>query len=158
VLKILSNVQLGIAIASLVVVIAINFLEICMRYFFDISLVWIQDYSLLLMVWMIFMGASVIAYEKRDVTITILTDYLPNRINKHLDFIISAIVMLFFAILGKYCTTLLMKQGTQTTVTAMLPLKYFTLAVVVNCFYTMVVYLRNVVAYVLKCIRKEPEQ
>ncbi len=146
----LSKLQLGIAFAALAAVIIINFLEICMRYFAGQSMVWIQDYSLLLMVWIIFPGAGVIAYQKRDVTITILTDHLPETFGKYLEIAVCIVVSIFFALLGRYSTTLFLKQGGQTTVTAMIPLRFYSLSLVVTSFYMAVVYLHNAVDLFLK--------
>lgn len=137
----LSKLQLGIAMASLVVVIGINFIEILGRYLMSTSLVWIQDVSLLMMVWMIFPGSSVIAYEKRDVVITLLTDALPDRINRHLERFKNGVVFVFFLALGYFSLTLFFKQQGQTTVTASIPLQWYTLSLLINSFYVSLVYL-----------------
>ena len=125
----------------LVVVIVINFIEILGRYLFNNSLVWVQDISLLMMVWMIFPGSSVIAYQKRDVVITLLTDVLPDRVNRYLDRFKYGVVSVFFLVLAYYSLTLFFKQQGQTTVTASLPLQWYTLSLLINSFYVFLVYL-----------------
>ncbi|OPL09570.1 MAG: hypothetical protein AVO33_00310 [delta proteobacterium ML8_F1] len=139
----LSQLQLGISMISLVAVIGINFIEILGRYLFNSSLVWVQDVSLLFMVWMIFPGSSVIAYQKRDVVITLLTDVLPERANKHLDYFKNGAVSLFFLVFSYYTLTLFLKQQGQTTVTASLPLQWYTLSLLINSSYVFLVYLRE---------------
>lgn len=139
----LSKLQLGISMISLVAVIGINFAEILGRYLLNTSMIWIQDVSLLLMVWMIFPGSSVIAYEKRDVVITLLTDALPDSVNRIIDRFKNGIVSLFFLALAYYSFTLFLKQAGQTTVTASIPLQLYTLSLLVNSAYVFLVYLNE---------------
>lgn len=143
-LKGLSHVQLGIALLSLVAVIIINFIELTLRYLLNSSLLWIQDISLLLMVWMIFAGSTVIAYQKRDVTITLLTDVIPTRILRNLNLIKNICVFIFFTVLAYYSITLMMKQQGQTTVTAMIPLQLYTVALVLNSISVCLIYFNEV--------------
>ena len=68
-----------VALLCLVLLIVLNTVEIVSRYFFHYSFTWIQEVSLLLVSWMIFLGFARVVVEKQDIAITFFVDKLPER-------------------------------------------------------------------------------
>lgn len=68
-----------VALLCLVLLIVLNTVEIVSRYFFHYSFTWIQEVSLLLVSWMIFLGFARVVVEKQDIAITFFVDKLPQK-------------------------------------------------------------------------------
>lgn len=63
----------------MVIVVAIGVVEIVARYLFRHSFTWIHDVTILLAVWMIFLGFTAVAHHGRDIVVTFAVDRLPAR-------------------------------------------------------------------------------
>lgn len=76
------NIQHAVSITALIAMVVLNSIEIIRRFFFGLSWVWIQEYTILLLVIFTFCGFSKVVYDKNDVTIDLLTGHIPNTIRK----------------------------------------------------------------------------
>lgn len=140
-LKTLTACQITISRCALISVIAINAVEILLRYTMGKSLYWIQDVSLLFMVWMIFPGVTKIVYDKKDISVTLLVEKFPASIRKLIDVLTYILIFVFFLLLSKYSYNLLIGQIGNKTATVGIPLVYYTAAVLLNCISVAAIYL-----------------
>jgi len=154
-LKRITDVEMGIALAALGVVIASNAAEIFLRFFLGKSLVWVQDVNLLLMVWMIFPGVAKIVHDKKDIVVTMLVDKLPARARSILDIASDILIIAFFIVLTKYSCQLFARQIGSTTATVRIPLVYYTSAVVLNCVTIAAIYLNELAVKFTALKKKE---
>lgn len=75
------------------------FTQVILRKFFNYSIYWSEEVSLLMIVWFIFIGCSVAARENAHISMEILDNILPNKGKKITNIIINLISMVFCAIL-----------------------------------------------------------
>jgi TRAP-type C4-dicarboxylate transport system permease small subunit len=149
----ITDAQMGIAIVALGSVIAVNALEIGLRFFLGRSLFWIQDVSLLLMLWMIFPGVAKIVYDKKDIVVTMLIDKLPPRPKALVDIIGDLLIIVFALILTIFSYRLLLRQSGSSTATVRIPLFFYTSAVVLNSATILAIYLNEVVIKLRRAVQ-----
>jgi len=150
ILKIITDAQMGIAMVALVSVITVNAFEIGLRFFLGRSLFWIQDVSLLLMLWMIFPGVAKIVYDKKDIVITMLIDRLPPRPKAAFEILGDLLIIGFALTLTIFSYKLLLRQSNSTTATVRIPLLFYTSAVVLNSATILAIYVNEIVLKLLR--------
>ena len=141
----ISNFQMGVAMTSLGVIVPINLYEIIMRTFFNKSLIWIQEISILLMVWMIFCGFTKIVYEKKDIKIDLITDRLNSKIKKMLEIFTHLVMLVFLLIFSYYGYIYLMKQIGMGTLTSGIPRVLYIFPVVLNSISVTLIYINELI-------------
>ncbi|SHI75679.1 TRAP-type C4-dicarboxylate transport system, small permease component [Dethiosulfatibacter aminovorans DSM 17477] len=142
-IKQIVDIQMLISVIALVLLILINAYEIFVRNTFDKSIIWIQDISILLMVWMVFLGFSKIVYNKNTIRITVVYDKFPSIIKSFLDCFRFIVIIIFFIILSFASYKLIVSQYGQGTTTASIPLVYYTSAVLVNAITIILIYINE---------------
>lgn len=78
---------------------AVNMLEIISRTFFNYSFLWVSDFSIICVVWMICLGISVGIYYKEHLFMEILANRFPPKMKRGLNIIITLISLAFFLML-----------------------------------------------------------
>ena len=81
----------------MVVITLINGAEIFSRYVIGRSIYWVQEMTLFLAIWMVFLGAGVLFKRKEDIVISLLTDRL-SRFAQYLIFLFLNILTLVFLV------------------------------------------------------------
>ncbi len=137
--------QMALSIAALGLIVLINLYEILMRTVFNKSLLWIQDVSVLFMVWMIFCGFTAIVYRKKDITIDLLVNLLPGGVNKILRLFTHVLMLAFLAVFTWVGYFYLVRQTGVGTLTAEIPRVLYIFPVILNSFSVMLVYLLEIV-------------
>lgn len=143
--RLIANSQMGIAMTSLGVIVLINLYEILVRTFFDKSLIWIQEISVLLMVWMIFCGFTKIVYEKKDITIDLITSRLSTRIRLFLEILTHLVMIVFLIVFSYYGYFYLIKQIGIGTLTAGIPRVLYIFPVVLNSVSVALIYMNEII-------------
>ena len=88
-----------IVIAMMAVMATLVFMNVVSRYIFNHSIIWAEEVSQYLMVWVAFLGAGLALRQGRHVAIEILQDRLPliaRRMTRHL---VALLLILFMGIL-----------------------------------------------------------
>ena len=149
-----SNLLYGFALAqkylamlALFIMCAINLVEIALRFLFDNSFIWIQDISVMLMLWMTFCGFSYVSYSKQDVLVDVFTNLLPLKGRQAVKLLTDLAIMVFLLIYLYFTVQLMISQFGQGTITTHLPLLYDSLPVGLNAFTLVLIYLNNVVVH-----------
>ncbi len=137
--------QMALSIAALGLIVLINLYEILMRTIFNKSLLWIQDVSVLFMVWMIFCGFTAIVYQKKDITIDLLVNLLPGPVTRILRLFTHVLMLVFLAFFTWTGYFYLIKQIGVGTLTAEIPRVLYIFPVILNSFSVLLVYLLEIV-------------
>jgi len=95
---------LGVAAGVLLVAsIALNFVNVIGRYFFNTSIYWAEEAMLFLMVGCVFLGNGVVAWSGRQLRMDVVVNLMPPRAQKllalasELIFIVVAVTITVFA-------------------------------------------------------------
>lgn len=75
------------------------------RYVFNDPLFWAGEVSIFLLIYITFIGGSLGLKYKTQASVTLVTDYLPEKINKWVAILAHIFMLLFMAILLFYCFT-----------------------------------------------------
>jgi len=81
------------------VIFVLNVAEIISRSFFNYSFLWVSDFSILCIVWVICFGMSVSLYHSEHIVIDFLTKKLPQKGRRILGSIISIVIIAFLVLL-----------------------------------------------------------
>jgi TRAP-type C4-dicarboxylate transport system permease small subunit len=139
------NVEMYIAMLALFVVVVVNFVEIVLRATIGNSFLWIQEFSVLMMLWMIFMGFVKIAYINKDVYIDYLVTRLPEKLSEKVTFFATILILIFLVIMSIYSSRLWYAQMGVVTIVARIPQVLNTTPVCL-CFYSLIwVYLDKLI-------------
>jgi len=111
---------------------------VIMRYIFNNPLKWVEEVSLGLFVWMIFLGAAAGFKKELHISINLLVDLFPAKAQRVIDFFIkflTYVVLLIFTILGyQYCTM----TNYKITPALRVPYYYIAVALPVGCIFMMI--------------------
>lgn len=75
------------------------------RYVFNDPLFWAGEVSIFLLIYITFIGGSLGLKYKTQASVTLLTDYLPEKINKWVAILAHIFMLIFMVILLFYCFT-----------------------------------------------------
>ena len=92
----------GVFHQMFVVMIAVVFAQVILRYFFGMPLAWSDELSRLLLVWVSFMGVTLVHYsDAGDPAVTFLVDKLPNAPREVVDAVLNVLLIVGFAAIFK---------------------------------------------------------
>ena len=97
--RVVVTVNRWIIIAMMAAMTVLVFMNVICRYIFNFSIIWAEEVSQYLMVWVAFLGAGLALRQGRHVAIEFLQDLLPStarRITRHL---VALLLILFMGIL-----------------------------------------------------------
>ena len=152
IMKKMAEFMLMIAAISLVATIAVNAVEIFRRFAFNASFYWIQDVTLLGMMWFIFPGMVMISYKGTDVFVDIFITKFPPRIQKVVQILNDIMVMVICSILFYYSYKLLILRIGKSMLTSEIPYFWYTLAMVIVFLQLTLVYFGKILKSV--CSKK----
>ncbi len=88
-----------ILIAMTAVMVSLVFMNVVCRYILNFSIIWAEEVSQYLMVWVAFLGAGLALREGRHVAIEMLQDHLPSAARKMTRHFLALLLFLFMGIL-----------------------------------------------------------
>lgn len=151
IMKRMSEIMLTIAAISLIATITVNAVEIFRRFAFDASFYWIQDVTLLGMMWFIFPGMVMISYKGTDVFVDIFINRFPPKVRNVVQILNDIMVMVICFVLFYYsCKLLILRMG-KSMLTSEIPYFWYTLAMVIVFLQLALVYFGKI----LKSGRRE---
>lgn len=133
ILKRASEVMMWVAIFALCATIIVNALEIFQRFFLGKSMYWIQDVTLLFMMWFIFPGMVRVSYKGADVFVDFFIGKMPEKTQRFLGAINELLSFLICLILCWFSISLAVLRKGKAMMTSEIPYFYYTLAMIV-CF------------------------
>ncbi len=89
----------ALIVALMTVMIALVFTNVVCRYVLNFSIVWAEELSQYLMVWIAFLGAGLAMREGRHVAVEMLQDVLPSRGQRATRIVVAVLVLTFLVVL-----------------------------------------------------------
>lgn len=90
------KIAVGFALA---VILSLTLAQVILRYFFDSPLLWSEELSRLLVVWMTFIGAAAVCWQGRHLSVDVFVVLLPERVRKFIRLINQFLALGFLTIL-----------------------------------------------------------
>lgn len=98
-LKRLAQLEFGIAVGLLAAIVVLVFSAAVMRSFGH-PIIWSVDMAQLLFIWLCMFGATRAMRDKGHLGIDLLVRFLPHRVRLGVEFAVSALILVFFAMLA----------------------------------------------------------
>ena len=94
VIAVLANLDFIISSAALAILVVLTFLGVIWRYCLRAPFVWLEEVQLACMVWIVFLGAGAAFRTGNHVAIEMVADLLPEKLQKAVTVLVSAIVVI----------------------------------------------------------------
>lgn len=119
--------------AMLVTVVTVTLLQIVMRYAFNAPLIWSEEFVRLVIVWITFIGASVVCYDGRHLNVEVFFKAAPAPVRAGLRVFNALVSLAFLAVLGWHSLTLVKIDMMQDMSALPLKIGHIRLAATVGC-------------------------
>jgi TRAP-type C4-dicarboxylate transport system permease small subunit len=126
-------VNRAIIFAMMVVMTTLVFINVLARYAFNFSIIWAEEVSQYLMIWIAYLGAGLALREGRHVALEVLHDRLPAPISRRLRMAIGGIVLAFLGTVTVLGFQFSLFVWTQETPVLNISLGIPTLAIPIGC-------------------------
>lgn len=93
VLSVLANLDIVVASVILAILIVLTFLGVIWRYIFNAPFTWLEEVQTSCMVWIVFAAAGAAFRSGNHVAIEMIVDLMPAKMQKVMEWIISAVVV-----------------------------------------------------------------
>jgi TRAP-type C4-dicarboxylate transport system permease small subunit len=129
------NIEIVAGAALVISIVGIMVLEVIMRYIFNHSIIWVQEYIIMAFIWTVAFGASYALMGQSHITINTFTKYMPKKIEKSMRILVSLVILGVLAYLAFTLPATITIQN--KTRTASLPVKipkgyYYTLPLLIS--------------------------
>lgn len=125
-LEVMEKVCLIVSVLAVGVMITINTVQIFFRYVLNMAFVWVFPVTMLLFIWMTFLGAFVVYRRKKDIVVRFLVNMIPSGGQNILLLITNILIMLLLIWILSEVTTIFQRQ---TSIMQIIPLPRYTQAV-----------------------------
>ncbi len=142
-----------LCIVMLIAMVAITGMQIVFRVLFT-ALTWSEEATRYLLVWSTFIGGSVVYKASGHISVTLLTDHCPMRIQKILKGLVHVICGVFCTIAVYTGFRYMSMQGTQLSAALRIPMRYMYMAIPVGC---LVIDLHIIDAFLQMFVQKDEE-
>jgi len=92
-LKILGSLDIALASVMLIILVALTFAGVIMRYLIGRPFTWLEEVQLACMVWIVFAAGGAAFRTGNHVAIEILVDALPEKLQKMMKYVIGLVVV-----------------------------------------------------------------
>lgn len=147
------TLELWVAAALLTAMVIINVAEVAARYLFRHSFLWVQDVTVLLAAWMIFLGFTAVVHHGRDIAVTFVVDRLPARARAFFQLLGTLGAILFLAVTTWQGLSLLEIQRGDTSHMARIPLTLYTWPLIVGAVSLLLLSLAEVIRNLAVLVR-----
>lgn len=115
-LELIMGVELLIGGLLIITMVAIMVLEVIMRYMFNNSIIWVQEFVIMIFIWMVMLGGSAASMTKTHVTITTFSQRLPEKWKVVLQVFVSVIILaVLFYLLQTLPASISIQNKTKTS-------------------------------------------
>ena len=116
-----------VAVILLAAMTVVTFLQIIFRVFFS-ALVWSEEASRYLMIWLTFIGASCVHKRAGHIAITFIQDLLPEKPKKLLQLLVHLLTLFAFGVVVHFGITYINLVGNQLSAAMRIPMRYMYIA------------------------------
>jgi TRAP-type C4-dicarboxylate transport system permease small subunit len=88
----------GVIFVMMAVMATLVFINVVCRYVFNFSIIWTEEVSQYLMIWIAYLGAGLALREGRHVAIELLQDRLPTALGRKLRMAVGGLVLAFLGV------------------------------------------------------------
>lgn len=154
--KATDSVELTFFSLCLAALVALTVVAVFMRYVIGKPFGWTEEIQMMLLVWSVFSGASIAFRERGHIAIDLLTNALPEKIQRGVEVIVWILVMISLCLIFKLELDRTMKflSSGQTTTMLKIPKFYIYGVVVVSCGMMVVNHVFNGIESVSKYFGK----
>ena len=152
----LARVELGIAMACFATTVFLNFIEIVQRNLFSDSFPWIQELSLILICWIVYMGAAYIFETQQLINVDFLYAKSRGKVRLAWDLIIDALMFAVLVIIAIHGWRFFQTQNASHTFALNAPRGLYTLPLVI-CSVSMMLSMIGKMVNTLAGFAKEKE-
>ena len=145
IIKKVSILMMAVAVVALFLAVLVNAYEIVGRPLFDSSLLLLQDFTLLCMVWFSVPGLVAISCEGIDVVVDYFFEKFPPKARDYIEILNDIVVALAYVVLFVFSVNLAILRQGKTMSASEIPLIYYTLAMNASFFMMAVIYLEKFV-------------
>lgn len=110
-LGLLEKICVIFAVSCLAVMISLNMIQIFSRYLLNTAFVWVYPLTMLLFVWMTFLGAFVVYHQKKDIVVLFILNKLSSAPRLVIQLITNVLVLLLLALILWQAPTLIRQQS-----------------------------------------------
>lgn len=108
--------------AAVVAMTVLVLVQVVLRYVLNVPLVWVEEVTVFLMIWMAFMGAAIGVRRGAHIAMTILVDRLPTRVARALFYASTLAIIAFSVIVAWQGTLLALSVGGQRSAALGVPM------------------------------------
>lgn len=149
-MKHLYNIILNICSVFFIIIVTVSIAQVFFRFVLDDPLVWSEELARFLMLWMVFLGASVVSYRQAHLGVDFLYDYLPPKFIVFLKAISLLVTLVFLIVLVISSIELLRVAGYATSPALNIPLSYWRGSVVAGSLLMILALIVNTIAEIFK--------
>ena len=113
--KVLARIEGWLIVALLWLMVSLTFIQVCLRGLYTHAnlgwanvlmghLDWTESFVRLLVLWLTFLGASLISAENKHIKIDLFSTLIPKKWRPAREFVLSIVCILISAIMLKVCT------------------------------------------------------
>lgn len=152
------NLEEIVLIPSLVVSVAIIFLQVVMRYVFNSSLSWSEELARYMFIWQIWLAIALAAKKNAHLRITLIFGVVRGKKAEALELLVDVVCIVFGAFLFKYGADTVMQIAhfSQKSAALRLPMQYVYAAIPAGALLTDIRLIEDIVRRVkMKAAKKE---
>ena len=143
-LRLLSRLVEGLIILGATVLIAMVSTEVILRYVLSHSLIFTEELSRYLMVWIVFLGSALAIRDGSHIRITVLVNRLSPRLQQLMQMAAYCLTLIFLTVITIEGLKILPRQLHQMCITIDISLFYFYLAIPVGSILMIIFLLPSV--------------
>lgn len=151
------DIEMWISMATLAIVVVMNLIEIVLRAAISHSFLWIQEFSVAMMLWMTFMGFAKITYIKKDVYLDFIVNKFPEKVRDIINIIMELMIIAFLFLLTYYGIRLWIQQLPTRTIVARYPQVINTTPVIL-CFISLIIVHADVLVQNIRALKKSGKE
>ena len=136
----------ALCVVAMVGIVAV---QIFLRYVITRPVVWFDELASWLFVWVIYLGASVLVRYDAHLSVEIVTDRLPPRLNRWRKLLVNLLVLAFLVLLFVQSIELLKKFGSTPAPAMQVPMGFFFGSGMVFATIGVIEYIRQTVTLAL---------
>ena len=138
-LNYLLNLDFVISGVAFLLLLAVTFVGVIMRYVFNDPIIWQEEAQLVLIVWVVYFGLSGAMRERSHVAIEMLVDAFPRPIRRTIELLgqLVVVVVLGYTLVRGFAYLQQMAATNRYTNILKLPYKYVYAALPVGCILTI---------------------
>lgn len=152
--KLLNNFEIYLAASMMFLMTALLFIQVVTRYLFGYAVVWTEELSIIMFVWVVYLGISSSTKEGGHLRIDILPNALPPKAKKALLLVTDLVVVVFCIAVIPFLIKIMNSQGSATSVMLKIPTKIAYASIPIGMALTAI---RGIQSFVVTIMAK-PEQ